>query len=273
MSEHPWVCSSCRSVNQPRENRCYSCRTPRELVEADPQTLLVAGAGSKPTADKGPIGTFRSSGDRAFMTQVMIVLAIAATLASSFLNADLVARLLDEDPGDVETSLTTIALVGGAGLLLGGAALVSFAAWLSRVVANVPAVGLGWPNVTPSSAIFESIIPGVNLYRVPAILRDVVTRLEAEGRGDALIAAAWLALVGGALLPRVGRQVTLFLVGPVEELTAMWVVVGQLGLGLTVVGAGILVVLIQWIESRMEQRAAALVPSAAASQAPAPPQR
>jgi hypothetical protein len=38
-----------------------------------------------------------------------------------------------------------------------------------------------------------------------------------------------------------------------------------------VVGGGILIVLIQWIESRMEQHAAAPAPSAAASQAPAPP--
>src|SRR5215212_5729941 len=76
VSAQPWVCSSCRSVNQPREKRCYSCRTPRDLVEADPKTLLVAGAGSKPSTEPKPVGTFRSSGDLAFLTQVLIVAAL-----------------------------------------------------------------------------------------------------------------------------------------------------------------------------------------------------
>jgi len=150
MSAHPWVCASCRSVNQPRENRCYKCRTPRELGEADPTTLLVAGAGSRAEPKAGPVGTYRGSGDLALLTQALIVAAMAVTVVSSFLGADIVGGVLDAEAAVDETSVVTVALVGGLGLLLSAAALVAWAAWLSRVVANVPAAGLGWPNVTPT---------------------------------------------------------------------------------------------------------------------------
>jgi len=270
MSAHPWVCSSCRSVNQPRENRCYSCRTPRELVEADPETLLVAGAGSRPsagTAPVAPVAPYRSSGDRAFLTQVLIAVSLGVTLVGSVMGADLVGRVIDGTVSDAETPAITVAVVGGFGLLLSVAA---------RVVGGVAAAGrgeragggLGWPNVTPNAAVFESLIPGVNLYRVPAILRDVTSRLEPEGRGDGLIAAAWLAIVGGVLVPRIGRAVSGFLVGSIEELTTVWTVVGQLGLGLTIVGGALLITLIQWIETRMDRRASALAPAPSATPAP-----
>jgi hypothetical protein len=150
-------------------------------------------------------------------------------------------------------------LIGGLGFLglgLAALALIAWAAWLSRVVDNVPKLRLGWPNVTPTAAIYESIFPGVNLYRVPAILRDVVNRLEPNGRGEALIAASWLALVGGAIMPRVLRMGTSFLIGDVDELSRVWVVVNQLGLGLTVAGGALLIVLIQWLETRMSALAA-----------------
>jgi len=193
---------------------------------------------------------------------------MAVTVVSSFLGADIVGGVLDAEAAVDETSVVTVALVGGLGLLLSAAALVAWAAWLSRVVANVPAAGLGWPNVTPNAAVFESLIPGVNLYRVPAIVRDVTGRLEPDGKGDALIAAAWLALVGGALVPRIGRQVSALVVGEIEELSALWVVVGQLGLGMTVAGAALLIVLIRWIETRKEARAAGLEAPAVAPAAP-----
>jgi hypothetical protein len=254
VSAQPWVCSSCRSVNQPREKRCYSCRTPRDLVEADPKTLLVAGAGSTPSGQPKPVGTFRSSGDLAFLTQVLIVAALAVSVVGLVLGTDVVGRL--EGLEESDASLSLVALVGGLGVIVAGAALVAFALWLSRVVANVPAIGLGWPNVTPSSAIFESIIPGVNLYRVPAILRDVVNRLEPAGPGDALIAATWLGLVGGVLLPRAANLALVFLIGSTDDFAQLLILVRQVALGLTVGGGIMLIALIQWVETRMERRAA-----------------
>src|SRR5688500_11719113 len=185
MSDVPWVCGACRSINQPRETRCYHCRTPRDLGEVDPEQLITAGAGSKPEPIVRPQGPYQSSAGLALLTQGLIVLALAVTVVASFLGADLVGRVLDPEAFEEGS----VVLVGGLGLLglgLAALALVSWAAWLSRVVSNVPKLGLGWTNVTPTAAIYESIFPGVNLYRVPSILRDVVTRLEPNGRGEAL---------------------------------------------------------------------------------------
>ena len=38
----PWVCGACRSINQPREQRCYKCRTPRELGQVKHAILQLA---------------------------------------------------------------------------------------------------------------------------------------------------------------------------------------------------------------------------------------
>jgi hypothetical protein len=255
MSAQPWVCGACRSINQPREGRCYHCRTPRELVEADPSTLIVAGAGSRPAETPiRPTAAFQPSGGLAFLAQVLLAAALGVAILSSVLGADVIGRVLDGDAAAGGTSVTTLALIGGLGLAVAGAALVAFALWLSRVVSNLPTIGLGWPNVTPNAAIFESIVPGVNLYRVPAILRDIVNRLEPDGKGDALIAGAWLGLVGGVLLPRVASWGVAFVAGSLAEFTALRVLAGQLGLGLTVAGGIVLIVLIQWIETRMDAR-------------------
>ena len=255
MSAQPWVCGACRSINQPREGRCYHCRTPRELVEADPETLIVAGAGSRPAdAPVRPTATFRSSAGFAFLAQVLLAAALAVAVVANLLGADVIGRVLDADLPAADTGITTLALIGGLGFAVAGAFLVAFALWLSRVVANIPTVGLGWPNLTPNQAIFETVIPGVNLYRVPAILRDVVNRLEPSGRGDALIAAAWLGLVGGVLLPRLAGWGVVFFIGELADFTAFRVIAGQLGLGLTVAGGIVLIVLIQWIETRIEER-------------------
>jgi Domain of unknown function (DUF4328) len=271
MTTVPWVCGACRSINQPRESRCYRCRTPRDLGEVDPEQLITAGAGSKPDPVVRPMGAYQSSAPRALLTQLLVGAALVATVVASFLQADLVGRALDPSLYDEELAASA-GLVALAGLGLGIAALVAWAAWLSRVVANVPKLGLGWPNVTPTAAIYESIFPGVNLYRVPSILRDVVNRLEPNGRGEALIAATWLALVAGVIAPRLLRLGTTFAIGDLGELTRAWVVVNQFGLGLTVAGGALLIVLTQWIESRMAARARALPAATADAPTAEPPE-
>jgi hypothetical protein len=265
MAAQPWICGACRSINQPREGRCYRCRTPRELVEADPTTLIVAGAGRTTAEEPRPTGSYRSSGEAAFLAQVLIGAALVVAVIGNVMRADIVSRVLEGEAvaGDADTGV--VAIVGGLGLAVGAAALVTFALWLSRIVANVPSVGLGWPNVTPSAAIFESIIPGVNLYRVPAILRDVIHRIEPDGRGEALIAATWLALVGGVFLPRVPSFAAVFVIGDPEGLIPLRILAGQLGLGLTVAGGILLIVLIQWLETRMDRLAAAKAAEVAGS--------
>src|ERR671934_2219197 len=101
MESNVWVCGACRSINQARDSRCYKCRTPRDLAKVDPETLVVAGAGAtQPVIDaKAIVGTYRSSADRAFAAQILIVLALAVTTVSKILGADVISRVID---GDVE---------------------------------------------------------------------------------------------------------------------------------------------------------------------------
>src|SRR3712207_4515430 len=129
MTTVPWVCGACRSINQPRESRCYRCRTPRDLGEVDPEQLITAGAGATPEPSGSPMGAYRSSAPHAMVTQFLVVAALAVTVVSSFLGADLVGRLLDAGLYD-ENLATTAAAVGFAGLGLAAAALVAWAAWL-----------------------------------------------------------------------------------------------------------------------------------------------
>ena len=113
MPNQPWVCSACRSVNQPRENRCYRCRTPRELVEADPETLLVAGAGSVPSPVAKSVGTFRSSGDLAFLTQVLIVAALGVAVVGSIGSAVYFNEISTRIPAGVPSAASAETVEGG----------------------------------------------------------------------------------------------------------------------------------------------------------------
>ncbi|HKG57336.1 MAG TPA: DUF4328 domain-containing protein [Candidatus Limnocylindrales bacterium] len=261
--EH-WICGSCRSLNEPRAQRCYKCRTPRELVEANPETLLVAGAGASDSsaavaaaARAAVLGGYRSSSIRAAVAQGLILATAGVAVVASAVGADAVALLLADDTQDGVAQTGLLVVLGLVSVAFAVAALVGWSAWLSRVVDNVPTVGLGWPKVTPQAAFIESFLPGLNLLRVPSIIRDVVTRLEPQGgSGDALLTAAWLGLVGGIAVPRGGAFLASFVVTTVEQAATVRVFLGQIGVGLTVVGAVLLVVLIRRIESAMEARGA-----------------
>jgi Domain of unknown function (DUF4328) len=150
-----------------------------------------------------------------------------------------------------------------AGLVSIGVALLALTAWafwLSRVVSAMPALGLGYPPTNALMAFVENFIPFLNLFRVPAIVRDVVRRLEPEvsagqSRGDALIFAAWIGLIGGYFIPRIGGFLNLG-ADTVERAVGNSLLIQGVATGLVVVGAIFLVVLIWWIEARIAERRA-----------------
>jgi Domain of unknown function (DUF4328) len=144
----------------------------------------------------------------------------------------------------------------GAALL----ALTAWAFWLSRVVSAMPALGLGYPPTNALMAFVENFIPILNLFRVPAIVRDVVRRLDpgstaGQSRGDALIFAAWIGLIGGYFIPRIGGFLNLGS-DTVERSVGNSLLIQGVATGLVVVGAIFLVVLIWWIEARIAERRA-----------------
>jgi hypothetical protein len=266
----PWICGSCRSLNQQTASRCYKCRTPRALVEADPTKLVVAGEGHSAAvasvtkaAQSSALGGYKESWAFAGLAQCMLIGTGILAILYSIVGADILGMLVNGDTAGAKRDANavgwlTVVLYGFAAVTL-----VSWAAWLSRVVSNVPKVGLGWPNVTPTAAFIENFLPGWNLFRVPAIVRDVLHRLEPNGgRGNSLLVAAWLGLVGGVVLPRILGIGLGFVVDSVEQLLSVGFAINQVGLGLTLAGIVFLVLLIRRIEKQMEAAADKVAPSA-----------
>lgn len=260
----PWICGSCRSLNQSSASRCYKCRTPRALVEADPTKLVVAGEGHSAAvaavtkaAHTAALGGYRDSWLLSILTQGLLAATGAIAVLATIAGAD-IWHLVFDGGGDATGGFTITSSVVLAVVVwvVAAATLVAWAGWLSRVVENVPKVGLGWPNVTPSAAFIENFLPGWNLYRVPAIVRDVLHRLEPQnGRGEMLLVAAWLGLVGGVVMPRTVRAAAGLVFESPDDLASVHVVLGQIGLGLTLVGIAFLVQLIRRIEDEMQAAA------------------
>jgi hypothetical protein len=244
-----WVCGQCRSVNNLRAKQCYNCRTPQHLAAVDPAAIQGTGHGQ---LREIALPEFEASRGEALVASVLIVIVGVLNVVSTVVSMRVMPTLVQE-PDVVPADL---GLMTGASLVTLGVAilaLIAWAYWLSRVVVAMPALGLGYPAANGLMAFVENFIPGLNLLRVPAIVRDVVRRLEPEqGRGDALIFAAWIGLFGGFLIPRVGFWLNWeeSLEGSVRNA----LIIQGIAAGLVLIGAIFLVALIWWIEGRIAIR-------------------
>ncbi len=79
-------------------------------------------------------------------------------------------------------------------------ALFTFALWLSRVVANIPALGGGSASVSSTRAFITPLIPIYNLAKTPGIIQEALYRTDPRAGGFFMIAAAWIGLVGSAFV-------------------------------------------------------------------------
>ncbi len=200
-AEEIWVCAECRSINRSRAKQCYNCRTPQHLAAVDPEMVSATQSGPVREIELPP---YKGSRGRAVLASVCVLAIAAMQIASVVLVSDLIVGFFAGN----EITEADVRLVNNLALASLGAALfalVTWSAWLSRVVAGIPALGLGYPAATGFTAFFENFIPVKNLFSVPAIVRDVIGRLEEHpARGNALIAGAWLGIFGGFIVPRVG---------------------------------------------------------------------
>jgi hypothetical protein len=260
MEQQVWVCGSCRSINQPREKRCYRCRTPRDVAEADVATMPVSGEVPM-RADAAATPHFRSSAGLGAIAQVMVLVAVGVVAAVGVMTFLVRMSAASDDPsgGLLGVDLGIALLVLQVGVVV--AAVAAWALWMRQVVANVPALGGGYTNVTPQMALIENFIPVANFFRIPAILRDVMTRIEAGGKGDALMIGAWAGFVGAIFLPRLN----IFAAFISEDLASVFesaAILGLIAVILQVVAGVLLVLLIQHIEAVVAARAEARVPAA-----------
>jgi len=250
------------------------------LASVDPAQIAGTGHG---TLREIALPEFHASRVEAMLASALILLVAGMNIVSTIVTTQVLNSMLD-DPEAVETvfesgitAATSLSLAtAGVGLL----ALTAWAYWLSRVVMAMPALGLGYPAANGLMAFVENYLPGLNLFRVPAIIRDVVRRVEPEeGRGEALIFAAWIGLLGGFFVPRLGGFFGVFGADTLEGAIRNELLVLGVAAGFVLVGALFLVALIWWIEARIARRrveqldgkpAPAAVERAAPAEAPAP---
>lgn len=256
-----WVCGECRSVNNLRSKQCYHCRTPRDVAAVDPSQIEGTGHGK---LREIALPEYRPSRVAALLASALLIFLPVMQIVTTIADAILFGRIL-EDPAllnDPAFGQSVESLVAGsiaiATLGVAVLALIGWAFWLSRVVVAMPALGLGYPPTDGLMAFVENFLPGLNLFRVPAIVRDVIRRLDPESiQHEALIFVAWIGLLGGYLVPRFTVYLGLFGSGTLEEAVQETLVVQAIATGMVVIGATFLVVLIWWIERRIVRRRAA----------------
>jgi hypothetical protein len=185
-----WICGVCRSINPISSNRCYRCHTPIEVGAARPEDLTVHR--EVRDAHTEVIGTFRSTETLASLVTV----AAVAFILAGFLALWAVFSVNDLRVSDGRAAADQLFRERLLWLVpapvLGVLGLVAYSAWIRGVVANLPALGLGFARVSPNWAFAEPLIPGLNLYSIPARIAEVIQKLGGHLYATALIGLAWI---------------------------------------------------------------------------------
>ena len=197
-----WVCGSCHSINQQRSERCYKCGA----LQAVAATGEMATLRQEQAIASRTVVSYRPAAALGLATSFFLlglaVVSIAAIIMSiglaGFLDEqlDVLAATGTIDEAAYRARVDDINRLGLANLAVVLPALLFFAAWLSRVVSNVPALGGGIPGTSPGRAFINTLIPLVNLRSVPGMVQDVLYRLDPKGGGIFMVGVAWLGLVG-----------------------------------------------------------------------------
>jgi hypothetical protein len=268
-----WVCGTCHSINRQRNAKCYKCGAKQDMSATGPLADLrteraIVQRGAKP---------YRSSLIFAIIASAFILLV--AALGLIVLNESIAAYrfLRDQLPAIVGGSFTeqelAVALLPTAvpamvSTLVAVIALFAFALWLSRIVANIPALGGGAPSVSSTRAFFAPFIPIYNLIKVPPIIQEAMYRTDPRAGGFFMIALAWVGLVGSAIVGYVADRWLALRIDSIffnatsmgqliDELTAAFdlaIIVDIVTTLMISVGAVILVMIMLRIESRARAR-------------------
>jgi len=187
-----WACRVCKSINSRRSNRCYSCHTPREAAEIKPQDMPTVG-------EMPPVvhtGTYRPTEMRAVVVTLASVVFIMGTFVGTYLLWQVGSLRSAGERAASDDLFDTVAPLLPVLPALGVVAILAYAAWISRVVDNMPALGLGYARVSSTFAFIEPLIPGFNVYALPARLGEILGKLDPGGSGLPLLGLAWILFVG-----------------------------------------------------------------------------
>lgn len=201
-----WVCSNCHSINRQRGKRCYKCGADQETAATGEMSTLrqeqaIASrtvVGYRPAAALGLAASIFLLG----LAAVSIVGIVESIGLSGFINSQLDTFKATGafDDAAMEARLADGNRLGLISLAVVVPTLLFFAAWLSRVVSNVPALGGGLPGTSPWRAFVNTLIPILNLRTVPGMVQDVLYRLDPKAGGVFMVGIAWLGLVGSWIL-------------------------------------------------------------------------
>jgi hypothetical protein len=280
-----WVCGTCHSINRQRGSSCYKCGAPQSgAINA------IADVRTESAIQTRARVPYRSSLLRALLASVFIVAYAVLTVVVLFESLPAVQYLRGQVPAIMQgqldsTEILRLSAPAAIPTLLAGiagiAALVFFAAWLSRVVMNVPALGGGTPTTTPTKAFFYPLIPFWNLLKTPPMIQDALYRLDPKAGGFFMILVAWIGLVGSAILGfLVGWWVNLRIasvgtsarslgeaIAMVQGAVDMQILIEIVTTLLSALGAIVLVLIVFRIESRARARDREIRKAAAAPRA------
>ena len=193
-----WICNVCRSINPLKSNRCYRCHTPIQIAAAKPEELSVHQAPRE--AHTEPVGTYRSTESLAVLVTVGAVAFILAGFLALWTTYTVNDVRVTDSRAAADALFQQRFLFLIPAPVIGVLALLAYAAWIRRAVVNVPALGLGFASVSPTWAFVEPLIPGFNLYSIPARIAEVIQKLGGHLYATALIGLAWIFLVGPAVV-------------------------------------------------------------------------
>ena len=197
----PWVCGNCRSINADGTTRCYSCRAPKSLaVDAGSTAPPIRITEETPLPTRVAVAqkagaTYKSSAGLATGVTAVVFAVIVSTGVYTAWRIRIYDPLIPPSGATVSSEFGTLLTLGAIAVgtwLLG---FVAWGAWLGRVVANVPALGGGWPRTSPGGAFLSSVVPFVNLFTATSVMRDVLVRISPPGRASSgLLTVWWLAV-------------------------------------------------------------------------------
>jgi Domain of unknown function (DUF4328) len=200
-----WVCSSCHSINRQRNAKCYKCGTSQSQATGEGSTLRVENALASRTMVR-----YRSAWLRGLIASVLILIVTALGVLLLLMSLDYGPWLRDQvdvivaggtlDEEALVAKLVPAVQIGLIRLGVSVLALVFFAAWLSRVIMNIPALGGGVPSTTPTKAFIYPLIPILNLIKVPGMIQDALYRVDPKAGGFFMVALAWFGLVGSWII-------------------------------------------------------------------------
>ena len=193
-----WICNVCRSINPISSNRCYRCHTPIQIAAAKPDELSVHQAPREAHTER--VGTYRSTESLAVLVTVGAVAFILAGLLALWTTYTVNDLRVTDSRAAADALFQHRLVFILPAPVIGVLALLAYAAWIRRAVDDLPALGLGFASVSPTWAFVEPLIPGFNLYSIPARIAEVIQKLGGHLYATALIGLAWILVVGPAVV-------------------------------------------------------------------------